>query len=144
MHSIVPSNLVPWVNLGIIVLGVYLIYLAVINSRLAARLTDMMRAHIIKNKIITPVSFEELVVATGGYGVSRIEVCKNSPVLNKSLREVDLPESHILVLGVERAGEITPNPPLDTRIILGDSLVCFGKLIDIRKKVCPIEKENCD
>ncbi len=142
VNSIVPSNLVPWVNLGIIVLGVYIIYRAVISSRFAARLTDIMRAHIIKNQIIAPVSFEELVVATGGYGVSRIEVCKNSPVLNKSLKEIDLPESNILVLAVERAGEITPNPPLDTKIILGDSLVCFGKLIDIRKKVCAIDNRG--
>ncbi|MDD5408687.1 MAG: TrkA C-terminal domain-containing protein [Candidatus Omnitrophica bacterium] len=139
INSIIPGKLVPWINLVIIILGVYAIYRIVINSRLAVKLTDILRAHIIKNEIIKAVSFEELVVATGGYGVSRIEVCKDSPILNKSLREADLPRFNILLLAVERAGEVTPNPPIETKIILGDSLVCFGKLGDIRKNVCAQE-----
>jgi hypothetical protein len=135
VHSIVPPYLVPWVNLGIIILGVFIIYRLVINSRLAAKMTSILKAHIIKRQIIEPVSFEELVVATGGYGVSRIEVCKNSPVLNKNLVEAGLPKFDILVLAVEREGKITPNPSPDTKFILGDRLICFGKFGDIRKKV---------
>jgi hypothetical protein len=136
LHSIIPYYLVPWVNLGIIIVGVFVIYRAAINSRFAAKLTSILKSHIIKNQIVVPVSFEELVVATGGYGVSRIEVCKDNPVLNRTLREADLPKSDILVLAIERKGEITPNPPADTTVVLGDSLICFGKLIDIRKKLC--------
>jgi Trk K+ transport system NAD-binding subunit len=136
VHSIVPSYLVPWVNLAIIILGVYVIYRIAINSRLAAKITSILKAHIIKRQIVEPVSFEELVVSTGGYGVSRIEVCKDSPVLNKNLGEADFPEFNILVLAVERGGNITPNPTPDTKFILGDHLICFGKFGDIRKKVC--------
>jgi len=136
LHSIVPSYLVPWVNLTIIILGVYMIYRIAINSRIAAKITSLLKAHIIKKQIIEPVSFEELVVATGGYGVSRIEVCKDSPVLNKNLEEAGLPKFDILVLAVEREGKITPNPTPDTKFILGDSLICFGKFGDIRKKMC--------
>lgn len=137
INSIVPSYLLPWANLVIIILGIYVIYRVLVNSKFAVKLTDLIRAHIIKNEIIKSVSFEELVVATGGYGVSRIEVCKESPILNKSLREADLSRFNILVLAVERGGDITPNPSLETKIISGDSLVCFGKLGDIRKNVCP-------
>ncbi|MFA5287388.1 MAG: TrkA C-terminal domain-containing protein [Candidatus Omnitrophota bacterium] len=136
IHSIVPAYLVPWANLAIIILGVYIIYRIVINTRFAAKLTSVIKAHIIKRQIIEPVSFEELVVSTGGFGVSRIEVCKNSPVLNKNLVEAELPKFNILVLAVERDGKITPNPTPDTKFALGDSLICFGKFGDIRKKVC--------
>jgi len=142
LHSIVPSYLVPWVNLLIIILGVLVIYRVVINSRLAAKITSVLKAHIIKRQIIESVSFEELVVATGGYGVSRIEVCKDSPVLNKNLEEADLPKFNILVLAVERDGKITPNPTPDTKFILGDKLICFGKFGDIRKKVCLGQENN--
>ncbi|MFH1563642.1 MAG: TrkA C-terminal domain-containing protein [Nitrospirota bacterium] len=135
VNSIIPSYLIPWVNLVIIILGVYVIYRIVINSRLAEKITSILKAHIIKRQIIEPVSFEELVVATGGYGVSRIEVCKDSPVLNKNLEEADLPKFNILVLAVERDDKITPNPSPDTKFILGDRLICFGKFGDIRKKV---------
>lgn len=136
VHSIVPPYLVPGVNLVIIILGVFVIYRVVINTRLAAKITSILRAHIIRRQIIEPVSFEELVVATGGYGVSRIEVCKESPVLNKNLIEADLTKFDILILAIERDGKITPNPTTDTKFILGDRLICFGKLGDIRKKVC--------
>lgn len=136
IHSIIPAYLVPWVNLVIIILGVYIIFRLVINSRFAAKLTSILKAHIIKRQIIEPVSFEELIVSTGGYGVSRIEVCKNSPVLNKNLREADLPKFNILILAIERGGQITPNPSPDTKVILGDSLVCFGKSGDIRNMMC--------
>jgi hypothetical protein len=136
LHSIVPAYLVPWVNLLIIILGVLTIYRVAINYRLAAKITSVLKAHIIKRQIIEPVSIEELVVATGGYGVSRIEVCKGSPVLNKNLVEADLPKCSILVLAIERDGKITPNPSPDTKFILGDRLICFGKFGDIRKKVC--------
>jgi len=136
LHSIIPAYLVPWVNLTVIILGVFIIYRIAINTRLAARITSILKAHIIKRQIIEPVSFEELVVATGGYGVSKIEVCKNSPVLNKNLEEAGLPKLNILVLAVEREGKITANPDPNTKFVLGDKLICFGKFGDIRQNVC--------
>ncbi|MDD5725628.1 MAG: TrkA C-terminal domain-containing protein [Candidatus Omnitrophica bacterium] len=143
INSIIPYHMVPWVNLLIIILGVFVIYRVVINSSLAAKITALIKAHIIKRQIIEPVSFEELSVATGGYGVSRVEVCKNSPVLNKNLEEADLAGDNILVLAVEREGKVTPNPSPDTRFVLGDRVVCFGKFEDIRKKVYPGRTGGC-
>jgi len=84
------------------------------------------------------VSFEELVVATGGYGISQIEVCKDSPVLNKTLVEPGLREKDITLLAIERKGQIIPNPPAMMKIIFSDKLICFGKLEDIRNKICVI------
>jgi Trk K+ transport system NAD-binding subunit len=81
-------------------------------------------------------------VATGGYGVSRIKICNDSPILNKNIKEADLPKSNILILAVERDGNITPNPSPDTQVMLGDSLICFGKFIDIRRKVCLEPQDN--
>jgi hypothetical protein len=139
VNSIVPSYWVPWVNLAIIIFGVYVIYRAVVNSRLAAKLTCILKEHLIKRQIIQPVCFEEIVGVTGGYGVSRVEIRKDSPVLNKSLGEADLSGSNISVLALERDSKITLNPPADIKIITGDSFVCFGKLNDIRIKMCAAE-----
>ena len=103
-------------------------------------MTNILRERLIKKEIIKPVSFEELVVVTGGYGVSNIEVCNDSPILNKTLRQANLRIHNINVLVIERNGETIPNPPGDTKIVLGDRLTCFGKLENIRRDLCKIPK----
>jgi hypothetical protein len=136
LHSVIPAHLTPWMNLGIIVFVVYSLYKIFTNSKIAGRLTDLLRSHIVRKEIIKRVSFEELIVATGGYGVSSIEICKDSPILNKTLLDSELRHHDITVLSIEREGHTMPNPPADTKILLGDNLICFGKLGNIRKQLC--------
>jgi hypothetical protein len=136
VHLVVPSNLVPWINLGIIIISIYMIYMLFTHTKFAKKITDILRAHILKRSMIKPVSFEELLIATGGYGVSKIEVCQTSPAVNKSISEADMRRHDILILAIERKGETITNPPPETVILLGDNLVCFGKLEKIRRELC--------
>jgi hypothetical protein len=132
----IPSDLVKWVNLGIVVVLVYLIYKIFTHERFARKLTNFLRKKIIKKEIFKKVSFEELVLTTGGYGVSRVAVSAGSPVLNKMLVKSDLRRRDITVLAVVRGEQTIPNPPADTEILLGDELICFGKLENIRNTIC--------
>ena len=134
----VPAFLVPWVNLAVILIAVYVIYRVFTNRGIVKKLTEALRKRIVKREIFQPVSFEELVLVTGGYGVSRIEICENSPTLNKTLAESDLRKNDITVLAVTRGETTIPNPSAGTRMLLGDELICFGKLENIRDKVCVI------
>ena len=136
LHSVLPTHLLPWINFTIISVGIYIIYKIFTNTRIAGKLTDVLRSHIVKKEIVKPVSFEELVVVTGGYGISQIEICKESPILEKTLLDSRLKEFDILVLAVERGEQIISNPSADAKILLGDTLICFGKLKNIRDKLC--------
>ena len=136
LHSVIPSHLAPWINLLVTAAIIYIAYKFFTNSKLAVILTNALRSHIVKKEIIKPVSFEELVVATGGYGVSSIEVCQDSPILEKTLLESGLRQLDITVLAIEREEQTIPNPTANTKIILGDRLICFGKLGNIRNKLC--------
>lgn len=78
------------------------------------------------------MSFEELLLATGGYGVSRVIVCAGSPILDKTLSESALRSQDITVLAITRNGETVPNPAANVKILSGDELICFGKLDNIR------------
>jgi len=140
LHAIIPSSLLPWINLTVIAVSIYAIYKFFTHSKITKRLTEVLKTRIIKREIIKPVSFEELVVATGGYGVSSIEVCKDSPVLGKTIREADLRSLDITILAIERENQTIPNPHADTKIVLGDKLICFGRLENIRKKLCVMPK----
>ncbi len=125
-----------WINLAIIVIAVYTIYRVFTHEKLARKLTNFLRKKIIKKDIFKKVSFEELLLATGGYGVSRVAACAGSPVLDKTLSQSELRRHDITVLAIVRGAETMPNPTADTKIVLGDELICFGKLENIRNRVC--------
>ena len=131
---IISDKVLPWINLAVIVAAIYITYKVFTNTRFARRLTDVLRQRIVKRDIIKPVSCEELVVATGGYGVSKIKIREGHPVLDKALSESELRRDDITVLAIVRADKTLPNPLADTRILSGDELICFGKLENIRKK----------
>jgi len=114
--------------------AIYIIYRVFTNTKLAKRLTNALRSKIVRKEIFKPVSFEELLLVTRGYGVSKIKVREGHSVLDRALSDSELRKDDITVLAIVRANETMPNPPSDTKIISGDELICFGKLGSIRKK----------
>lgn len=133
--KIAPS-LVKWVNLGIIILAVFVIYKVSANQKMTNKLTRYLRKKILKKEIIKRVSFEELLVSTGGYGVTRVEVSHSSPILDKTLIEANVRPLGVNILAIIRGERTIPNPSADSKILLGDELICFGKLENIRNKIC--------
>ena len=131
----IPPDLVKWVNLLIIAAIVYGIYRIFTHEQFVRKMTTFLRKKIIKKEIFQRVSFEELLLATGGYGISRITVSAGSPVLNKTIMKSQLREYDIMVLATVRSGETIPNPPANMKILLNDELVCFGKLENIKNRV---------
>ncbi len=131
----VPSWLQPWINLIIIVAAIYIIYKVFTNTKLARKLTDGLRKRIIKKEIIKSVSREELALATGGYGVSKIQVSEGNPIVGKVLSESGLRKDDITVLAIIRDDNTIPNPAANREILSGDELICFGKLDIIRKRL---------
>jgi len=131
-----PDFLVVWVNLSIIIVVVYIIYRLFTHEIFAKKLTNFLRKKVIRREIFKRVSFEELLLATGGYGVTKIEIQQGSPVLNKTLLEAQLRKLDITVLAIVRSDKTIANPRADAKILLGDELICFGKLGSIRDKIC--------
>lgn len=136
LDMVFPIRALPWINLLIIIFVVYITYRIAVYTNLDRKFTDFLRSRIMKNEIIKRVSYEELVVATGGYGISQIEICDNSPIIDKTLMTSELRSQDITVLAIERERVIMPNPPARTKLGLGDKLICFGKLENIRRTIC--------
>jgi len=131
----IPSAVVPWVNLTIIIGFLFVFYKVSRNSKFVKRITSILRKQIVKNEIIDPVSFEELLVASGGYGISQIKVAEGNPLVDKTLIESNLKKHDVLILVIERKGESICNPPGNTEILPDDLLTCFGKLDFIRNEL---------
>jgi hypothetical protein len=127
-----PPVLVQLIHLLILIAGVYLIYKFFTNTIIAKKMTDILRKRVIKRKSTKPISSEELLVATGGYGVATVRIREDHPILGKPLSESGLRKEDISVLAILRNSETMPNPKPDMKILKGDELICFGKLEHIR------------
>ncbi|HPF99946.1 MAG TPA: TrkA C-terminal domain-containing protein [Kiritimatiellia bacterium] len=136
LHVYFPAYLVPWLNLFVVILAIYLIYLLFVRSLLGRKITAFLRERVSRAEGVRRVTFDELLVSTGGYGVSSAVVCEGSVVLGKTLRDGHLRAGDITVLAMERDGASVPNPSPDTDIRMGDRLICFGKLENIREVLC--------
>ena len=120
------------INLTILLLVILIFYKIFTNRNISGRLTRYLRKKIIKQEFIKPVSFEELLQLTGGYGISRIEVTEKCPYIDKTLAESDLRKNDITILAIIRGDETIPNPSASRKIQKGDGLISFGKLENIR------------
>jgi len=134
------AELLPWINLLVIIAVLYGGYRIATYTKILQKITDRLRKRIVKKEFIKPVTFEELVVSTGGYGVTNIEITKKSPVAGKTIHDAALRSHDVTVLVIERSGETIPNPKADIEMLLGDRVVCFGKLDNIKKEMVGDEK----
>ncbi len=142
LRSFIPAQLLPLINLLIIAGAVYLLIKRVPNTRLARQVTVLAKEKLVGKKIIPPEKFEEIFVAPGGYGISRVDIEESSPVLDKTLIEADLRSHGITVLVIERGMTTIPNPPPDSRIRAGDVLLCFGKLSAMKDLIYTISGDG--
>lgn len=138
------KGLGPLVNLLIIAGAMFLTWRFFSKSPKAKVLTDYLRLRVKQSSIVEPVSVEELVVSSGGYGVVRAEIGHDSLMAGVTLAESGLRQKDITVLVVRRGEEPIANPPANTRIQLGDRLLCFGKLDRMRKEFGSVEPASSE
>lgn len=141
LKDFIPAALLPWVNLVIIIFLFWLLYRLFTNSGSAQGLTNFLRKFILKKDIVKAVTFEELLITTGGYGVSRITIRPDSPILQKTIIESKLRSHDITVLAIVRGHDTLPNPSADRKFMLDDELICFGKLENIQQQLSSHEKQ---
>lgn len=72
-----------------------------------------------------------------GYSVAELPVTADSPLANKTLREMHLADMEVLVLSIRRAGILLPAPRGATTILPGDRLVCYGKRAIMKELIPP-------
>ncbi|TRZ94791.1 hypothetical protein D4R78_05530 [bacterium] len=128
-----PASFLPLVNLSVILFVSYVSYKTFIHSELASRLSDQLKAYLIKRKIFAPITIEQLMTTSAGYSIVSVEVSKNSPVLDKVITDSFLREHNVSLLAVDRNGEITTVSSVGMKLCLHDRLICSGKLENINK-----------
>jgi hypothetical protein len=130
-----PFGLVRWVNMGMIVLVIFVAYKLFTNKVFTNKLTDYLKKKVLRRDFFKPMPFEELLLMTGGYGVTRVEISKDSELIEKTLAESELRKNDITVLAIIRRDDTLPNPSAETKILKGDELFVFGNMNNIHQKM---------
>lgn len=133
LKKYVPLFVIPYFNLLVFLIILFLIYRSLRTSTIMSILIRRIQKEMVNKKLIYPVSFEELLLNAKGYGVSKIEITENNPLLGKSLVESNFRKHGILVLSIERDEAQIVNPSPNIEFELKDRLICFGKLENIRE-----------
>ncbi len=132
LKNLLPEFLVQYVNLSIVLVLLFLIYKIFHSSRFFGLLIGKIQEQMLDKKLLQRARFEELLLNAEGYGISQIELTRKNPLTGKTLSESKLRSHDIQVLSVEREQEHMINPVATTKLKLHDTLVCFGKLENIR------------
>ena len=138
-NTLIPWEMNPWImqsiNIGILVIAVYVTYRIFTNERVMQKMTGYLRKKIMTKDAFKLVSLEEFLLLTDGYGITRVEVAADSTLAGKTLIESNLRQHDITIMAIVRKDTTIPNPAADTTIQSGDTLISFGKLANIRSRM---------
>ena len=115
-------------NLLVLVVGLYLIYRAVGHTGLMRRWERFMEDRLQAFEAFEEEATEDLLRLIEGYGLVRVIVREDSPLVCDALKECRLTEREVLVLGIERGRVWIPVPKAEEAIKRGDRLVMYGPL----------------
>lgn len=122
----------PSLNLAIIAASLLVLYRIVSHQMFARKLTQKIR-EILREKLhFEKVHVQELLGQSDGYGVASILVGRRSRVAGLTLSQSGFKERDLMILSVERDEEVIPVPRAQTKIRVGDRLICYGKLENLR------------
>ncbi len=122
----------PSLNLVIIAASLFVLYRIASHRKLAKRLTQKIRETLREKLHFEKVRVEELLHQSDGYGIASILVGRRSKVAGLTLSESGFKERDLMILSVERDEEMIPVPKAQTKIQVGDRLICYGKLENLQ------------
>jgi ribosomal protein S6--L-glutamate ligase len=88
--------------------------------------------HLEEQVLFPEVDVRQRLTLKSGYGIAEFQVVPGSELAQRTLREAGLRDRDVHVLSISRGSVTLPNPRDGQKILPGDVLLCFGKLITLR------------
>ncbi len=128
------SNPLPlFINVGIILFVIFLLVKFITLKGVSKFLNKKIESRLEKQGPFRKRPVEEVLRVAKDYGIAEVSIKGDCGDLGKTLRESDFRENDILVLAIERKDAIVPAPKATDRILLNDTLICYGRLSSIEK-----------
>jgi len=129
------GTLRPSLNLLIILGSVFVLYRITMSQKFGKKLSEKIR-NTLRNKFhFERVHIEEILSQSDGFGVASILVGKESKIAGLTLSEARLTQADLVIFSIERDEGMIPIPKAQTKIQVGEQLVCYCKLANLEKLV---------
>jgi hypothetical protein len=122
-----------WINIAILGVGIYLIYLAAKRTPLLEMWQRFIEKRVKPSPFIEESAPEDLLHFGKGYGLLRIPIHQDSPLRGRSLAKVNAQGRAYWVMGIERGKTWFSLPTSKATIKEGDKLVVYGEMEDLKK-----------
>jgi hypothetical protein len=122
----------PSLNLVIIAASIFVLYRIASSQAFAKKLTQKIRETLREKLHFQKVLVEELLQQSDGYGIATILVGRRSKVAGSTLSKSGFMEKDLMILSIERDEGVIPAPKAQTKIHVGDRLICYGKLENLK------------
>lgn len=76
---------------------------------------------------------EEILHITPDYGIAKVIIKENSPLIGVSISQAGFTQKEVLILSIEREGSSIILPKAEDIIKKGDQLICYGRMDSIRE-----------
>jgi len=128
------TNVAPLlINVGIVLLLIAILFKLLTHKGITKFLNDRIESGLEKRPPFQKRPVEEVLRIAKNYGIAEVSIKKKCQDLGKSLSESSFRENDILILAIERENAVIPTPKATDRILLDDTLICYGKLSNIEK-----------
>jgi len=126
----------------LLVVGIIGIYLIGTRTGLMRRWEDFVEGQLHRKFALQFEPAEELLHIAEGFGLVRLEVGTNSPLLDQSIPQIGGKRKDTLILGVERKRSWIPARKMKEPLQLGDQLVIYGELERLKAEFDSTEEQS--
>jgi K+/H+ antiporter YhaU regulatory subunit KhtT len=119
------------INISIIMTAILAITQLSRNKVLTRNLTKRIQARLMKTSTFTGKHVEEILRLAKGYGIAEVILNEKCVDIGRTLFDSSFRQKDILILAIERGTSVIPAPHASDRLLLNDTLICYGKLENI-------------
>lgn len=120
------------INILILFIGIYLIYKLVTRKGFIRKWESFIENKLVKSSAFEEGVTEDLLHLIEGYGLVRVIITKNNPLIGSSISSNKFSEIDVLVLGIERENKWIPIPKGKERIIEYSRLIVYVPLESLK------------
>jgi hypothetical protein len=120
-------------NIVLILLAILLIIKVSFHKGITRKLTKKIQSRLIKSPNFTKRPVEEILRLAEGYGIAEVTLNEHCGDIGKTLFESSFRQKDILIMAIERESGVIPAPHASDKLLLNDTLICYGKLHNIEK-----------
>ncbi len=120
-------------NVVAIIVAIIALFLVSKNKKIAAYFTKLIKKNLAKTQTFTRRPVEEIFRLAKDYGVAEVTIEESCAEIGKTLAESSFRKQDILILAIERGANVIPAPHAEDRLMVNDTLICYGKLDNVAK-----------